>query len=225
MKRLLFALGVPLLFSGHLLAQNARIRVLHASPDAPAVDVLVNGAKVLENLPFREYSEYLSVPAGRHEVRVNVTGTGNTVLQATPDFITGMDYTAIAVGFAGGKSPALDLMLLRDDAGEFPNGNIKLRAVHAAPSAPAVDIYATTPFEPLGTKTPVLTNVPFKAASGYLQVPVSMYQVRVAVYGTRTVAIDSKRLPTWNQMVRTIVAVDNPGGGTPFDFVILPDRN
>lgn len=204
---------------------TGKVRVVHASPDAPAVDVLVDGVKVLENLPFREYSEYLALPAGPHDIRVNVTGTSTTVLQAAPNVEAGKAYTAIAVGFAGGQSPALDLMLLADETVPVEGVNIKLRVVHAAPSAPGVDIYVTTPFESLDNKSPLLQNVPFKAASGYYTVPVSLYQARVAVAGTKTIAIDSHRLVTWNGMVRTIVAIDNKGGGAPFDFIILPELN
>jgi len=210
-----------------LMAQSTtgKVRVVHASPDAPAVDVLVDGVKVLENLPFREYSEYLALPAGPHDIRVNVTGTSTTVLQAAPTVEAGKAYTAIAVGFAGGQSPALDLLLLADETQAVEGTNIKLRVVHAAPSAPGVDIYVTTPFESLDNKIPLLSGVPFKAASGYYTVPVSLYQARVAVAGTKTIAIDSHRLVTWNGMVRTIVAVDTRGGGAPFDFIILPELN
>ena len=47
-------------------ADDARIRVLHASPDAPAVDIYVNDSIVeaLTNVPFGAMSDYLSVPAG-----------------------------------------------------------------------------------------------------------------------------------------------------------------
>jgi hypothetical protein len=204
---------------------NGRLRVVHASPDAPAVDVLVDGVKVLENMPYREYSEYLSIPAGMHEVRVNVTGTTTTVLQATPTIAAGTDYTAAAVGFAGGRSPALSILLLTDNNALPASGNIKVRVVHGAPSAPAVDVYVTTPFESLDNKSPVLSNVPFRAASGYLEVPASLYQARVAVAGTKTIAIDSHRLVTWPGIIRTVIAVDQRGGGSPFDFIILPDRN
>ena len=45
-------------------AGEARVRVVHASPDAPAVDVLVDGAEVLSDVPFRAASDYLDVAAG-----------------------------------------------------------------------------------------------------------------------------------------------------------------
>ena len=216
-----------LILTASLAAQptSGRVRVVHASPDAPAVDVLVDGVMILESLPFREYSEYLALPAGTHEIRVNVTGTGTTVLQAAPNVEAGKDYTAIAVGFAGGRSPGLDLLLLEDDNVLPADGSVKLRVVHGAASAPAVDVYVTTPFESLTNKSALLSSVPFKLASGYASVPVSLYQARVAVAGTKTIAIDSHRLVTWNRMIRTVIAVDAKGGGGPFDFIILPDAN
>lgn len=214
-------------FASLSLAQTTgRIRVLHASPDAPAVDILVNGTVVIEALPYREYTEYLPVPAGTQEIRVNVTGTETTVLRANPMVAAGVDYTAIATGFATpARTPALDLLLLRDDNTLATDNRVKLRVVHAAASAPGVDVYLTTPFETIRDKQPGLSGVPFGGVSPYITVPVSLYQARVAVAGTKTVAIDSHRLVTWNNMIRTVVAVDNRGGGAPFELLLLPDRN
>jgi len=223
----LFAFAAAALAAGTLFAQStgARVRVVHASPDAPAVDIYVNGNIVLENLPFREYSEYLSLPVGTYNVEIKVTGTNTVVKQLSVPLQAGKDYTAIAVGYAGGASPGFDVMLLEDDNSAPADGRIKIRVAHTAPGAPAVDVYVTTPFETLSGKQPVLTNVPFKAASGYLSVPIGMYQARVAVAGTKTIAIDSHRLVTWGGMIRTIIAVDSRGGGAPFDLILLPDRN
>ena len=87
-KFILSAAALLILTSGFASAQatNARVRVVHASPDAPAVDITVNGNPVLEALPFREYSEYLSLPAGAYSFGIRVTGTSTVVatLPATP---------------------------------------------------------------------------------------------------------------------------------------------
>ncbi len=227
MKRLLLVCATVLAVAGLAMAETsgARVRIVHASPDAPAVDIYVNGGKVLENLPFREYSEYLSLPAGTYTVEIKVTGTDTVVKQLSVPVQAGKDYTAVAVGYARGNQPGFDVMLLEDDNTAPEDGRIKIRVAHTAPGAPAVDVYVTTPFETLMGKQAVLTNVPFKAASGYLSVPIGMYQARVAVAGTKTIAIDSHRLATWGGMIRTIIAVDSKGGGGPFDLILLPDRN
>jgi hypothetical protein len=154
------AVAVCLGASG-LMAQNARVRVLHASPDAPNVDVYVDGTRVLEDLPFREHSEYLALPPGAHSIEVRPTGTSTTVLQAAPTLAANTDYTAIALG----RVASIELMLLTDDNTAPADGQIRLRAIHGAPGAPAVDVYLTTPFETLMGKTAALTSVPFKAVS------------------------------------------------------------
>jgi hypothetical protein len=218
-----------LLFVGAGIASaqtgNGFVRVVHASPDAPAVDIYVESNIVLEALPFREYSDYLPVPAGTYTVSIKVSGTDTTVKSFPVTIGAGRYYTAIAVGYAGGGQPGFDVLALEDDLALPGNNGVKLRVVHGAPGAPEVDIYVTTPFETLTGKAAALTRVPFKASSPYLTVPTGTYQARVAVAGTKTIAIDSGRLITWNNMIRTVIAVDSKGGGAPFDILILPDRN
>ncbi len=227
MKNVLCYLGALVVCAGLSFAQsgNGRVRVVHASPDAPAVDIYVNGGKVLEGLPFREYSEYLPLPAGSYSVDIKVTGTAALVKSVPVTVAAGKDYTAMAVGYADGRAPGFDVMLLEDNNSLPANNGVKLRVIHAAPGAPEVDVYLTTPFETLSGKSPALAGVPFKGASGYLNVPTGMYQARVALAGTQSVAIDSHRLVTWNSMIRTIVAVDATGGGAPFELIALPDLN
>lgn len=227
MHKCVYALATLAFASALALAQpsSGRVRVVHASPDAPAVDIYVNGSIVLENLPFREYSEYLPLPGGTYSVDIKVTGTSTLVRNVPITVANGKDYTAIATGYAAASGPGFDVVWLEDDNSLPPDNGVKFRVVHTAPGAPAVDVYVTTPFEALAARSPVLASVPFKAASGYLAVPTGLYQARVTPAGAKTVAIDSHRLVTWNNMIRTIIAVDNKGGGGPFDLIILPDRN
>lgn len=50
MKRLLGVMVSALVLLGLALAQGAMVRVAHLSPDAPAVDILVNGQRAIQNL-------------------------------------------------------------------------------------------------------------------------------------------------------------------------------
>src|SRR3712207_5457998 len=59
---------------------TALVRVVHASPDAPNVDVLVDGAAVLTNVPFRAASDYLALPTGSRNLRVRASGTWTVVI-------------------------------------------------------------------------------------------------------------------------------------------------
>jgi hypothetical protein len=79
---------------------NARVRVIHASPDAPNVDVALTGGDVLvSDLAFGAASDYLEVPAGTYDLEVRVAGTMDVALPLPGVAIEGnMLYDVIAVG-------------------------------------------------------------------------------------------------------------------------------
>lgn len=202
-------------------AATAQLRVVHASPDAPNVDVLVDGAVALTDVPFRTASPYLEVSVGARNLRVRPTGTTTVVIDADADFVSGRAYTVLATGRVASLAP----LVLTDDLTAPGAGNIRLRLVHASPSAGNVDIYVTAPSADLGATSPTLTNVPFRAASTYLEVPAGTYRVRITPAGTKTVAIDANNVTLTAGQVRTAVAVDAAGGGAPLGALLLADRN
>jgi hypothetical protein len=200
---------------------EARIRVVHASPDAPEVDVLLDDTEVLSDVPYLVASEYLETSAGDHNLKVNAAGTATTVIDADATLADGADYTVIASGLVAEIEP----IVLEDDNSAPAAGNARVRAIHGAPSAPAVDVYVTAPEADLDAATPVLTNVAFGDVAPYLEVPAGDYQVRVTPAGTKLVVIDSGALTLASGQVRTAIAVDAPGGGAPFDLLVLADLN
>ena len=115
--------------------------------------------------------------------------------------------------------------MLEDDNTAPAAGNARVRAIHGAPSAPAVDIYVTAPGADLETATPVLTGVAFGDVADYLEVPAGEYQVRVTPAGTKTLRSTAARSTLESGQVRTAIAVDAPGGGAPFDLLVLADSN
>jgi hypothetical protein len=203
---------------------EARIRVVHASADAPPVDVYANGALVVEALPFKAATTHLAVPPGSYNIQVRVAGTQTTVISDSLMLMGGTDYTAFAIGSVQGPQ-ALRLLTLGDNLLPRAADKISVRVVHAAASAPAVDVYVGGPWAPVSGASPVLRGVPFGAASEHLDVPIGQYQGRITVAGTKTIAINTPVLREPGGAVRTLVAVDSAGGGGPFEVVALTDRN
>ena len=200
---------------------EARVRVVHASPDAPDVDVLLNDADVLGDVPYLTASDYLAVPAGAPNQKVNAAGTTTTVIDADLSLVDGTDYTVIASGLAEAVEP----IVLQDDNSTPAAGNARVRAIHGAPSAPSVDIYITAPGADLENTIPLLVSVEFGDVADYVEAPAGDYQVRVTLAGTKTVVIDSGTLTLSSGQVRTAMAVDAVGGGAPFDLLVLEDLN
>lgn len=203
-------------------SNTAWVRVVHASADAPAVDVLANGNLVFQGIKFKGFTEYTPVPPGTYTFSINVSGTNTTALTAGPFTLQGGNaYTFFALGKVADNT--LTAMGAGDDVVAPGMGMAKIRVVHGASTAPAVDVYATTPYAPLSS--PALSRVPFPVAGGYLSVPAGVYQARVTVAGTKTVAIDSGRVPIAGNTIRTVVALDPSTKDGGFELLVLPDVN
>ena len=203
---------------------RARIRVVHASPDAPNVDVLLDKKVVLTNVAYQTASPYLTIKAGQHTATVNPTGSSSPVITAQATFAGRTDTTILAVGkVAGTGDQALTALLAVDNNTPPSSGNVKIRVIHASPSAGNVDIYVTAPAAAL--TTPTLANVPYKTISSYLSVPAGAYEIRVFPAGsptTGTPVIDAAATFTAGQ-IRTVVALDANPTGSAFTAIILPD--
>lgn len=202
-------------------AAEGRLRFVHASPDAPNVDILIDGDREVSDLEYTESSDYINVDAGSRAVRVEPVNSNDAVISASLPVVAGTDYTILAANLVASIEP----IVLTDNNTAPAAGNIKLRLVHGAPSAPDVDIYITAPNANIDNATPQLANVPFGAASAYLEVPAGTYQVRITLAGTKTVAIDSGALTLQAGQIRTAIARDNDGSGAPFGVILLEDRN
>jgi hypothetical protein len=162
-------------------ATQARVRVAHMSPDAPAVDVYVDGAKALTNVPFKTISDYLPLPAGEHRFEVRPTGaaaTDKAVIDAKATVEGGKAYTVAAINEVAKIQP----LVLTDDLTAPAAGKAKVRVVHASPDAPAVDVAVKG--------GPVLiSNLVFGKASDVLSVDAKSYDLEVRAAGTTTVAL------------------------------------
>lgn len=158
---------------------TAQLRVAHVSPDAPAVDVRLNGTVVLRNVTFPTVGAYAAVPAGRTRIEVVPAGaTSPVVIDATIDLARDAAYTVAATGLLGAND--LKPLVLNDD--RTTGGPAKVRFVHTGPDAPAVDVAVS--------QGPVLfPNASFRSSSQYASVTPGPYNLEVRVAGTSTVAL------------------------------------
>ncbi|SIR73474.1 DUF4397 domain-containing protein [Natronorubrum thiooxidans] len=74
------------------------LRVGHFSPDAPNVDVLIDGEQVLADVAYDELSPYLEVAPGTYTVTITAAGDPETVVYEQPVAIDAEYYTAAAIG-------------------------------------------------------------------------------------------------------------------------------
>lgn len=205
---------------GSEVAKTSQFRVVHASPDAPNVDIAVIGETILRDVPYRAVSSYQTKPAGTSRIQVRGAGSTTNVIDAAVYLDPAAKKTILAVG----RVATIEPLVLMDDASAPAPGQIKLRLVHASPAAGNVDLYITAPGTDLATVDPNFRNVPFKANTGYVQVPAGSYRVRITPVGTKTVAIDTGTVNLVAGDVKTGVAIGEGTGARPLDAILLTDR-
>tara|TARA_B110000211_G_scaffold171604_1_gene193746 strand:- start:220 stop:1536 length:1317 start_codon:yes stop_codon:yes gene_type:complete len=190
---------------------NAFVRVLHASADAPNVDVLVDGEAALTNVSFQQGSGYISLPEGSTEIDIRVSGTETIAVSAELDLLEGGYYSVIAI------NDVADLALkVIDDTATFADGDADVRVVHAATVAAEVDIFVTAPDADLSA--PTLDAVPFDASAVLEGVAAGDYQVQIAVDATDDLVYDSGSLAVSSDI--TAVAVNSTKGKSPVSLIV-----
>ncbi|MFG0285228.1 MAG: DUF4397 domain-containing protein [Phycisphaerales bacterium JB039] len=200
--------------AGAAAAQDARVRAVHASPDAPAVDIAVDGAKAIFDLGFTQATDYLGLPAATYNFQVTPAGaTMPVVIDADVPLAAGATYSIAAVNTLS----AIEPLVLVDDNTIVP-GQARVRFVHASPDAPAVDIALT------GGGV-VFADTAFKGASDYLTLAPGDYDLEVRLAGTSTVVLDLPTLSIGGDTVYTVWAMGfaAPGASPALDAIVTVD--
>ena len=200
-----------------------RIRAVHASPDAPGVNVWVDGAVALPGVDYTDGSGFVEVgEEARVQVEAIIPGGNAIVIDETLALDFSQDYTIIAAGRVADPIQALVFANPTDEA--LAPGDVRAQFVHAAPDAPAVDVYVTAPGADLGTSTPVnAVPLAYTTATDRIVAPAGPYQVRITLAGdSDAVVYDTGALDLAAGADLMAVAVENTGtGATPIQVVLL----
>jgi hypothetical protein len=181
---LVLAVAAPASAHGN---RTARVRAFHNSPDTPAVDIYVNGAKTLSGVTHGTLSDYLLVPRGTYHVEVKVApSTTDDPAALEADVRLGSRPTTIAaIGSLTGDGGPLQLKVVRD-RDTVSRYLTRLRVAHTSPDAPAVDVQVKL----AGRWYRVVRGLEFGEATGYLLLPAWSYRLRIVAAGTNTVVKD-----------------------------------
>jgi hypothetical protein len=132
----------------------SRVRMVHSIPGPIAIDVLVDGVLVHDDLTYKDVTPYSEVPAGWHTV------TARTVfgdLEQTVYLTGGLDVTVVGVG-SGLNVTATALL---DDNRPANAGTVRL--VHLSPDTPAMEVTLTGTLGTTGVEALL-----YKETSAYL---------------------------------------------------------
>ena len=148
---------------------KVELTILHGSPDAPAVDIVVrNGGFLATNLAYGSYTSYLSVDPAVYYLDVKPAGT-NAIVQTYKADLSGLQGQAVYVFASGFLTPGASVSfgvfatLANGTVVELPATPIaRVQVIHNSPE-PTVDVWANADL--------LLDNFEFRTATPFIDVP------------------------------------------------------
>lgn len=193
------------------------VRVIHASPDAPNVDVYVDGALAIQNLAFGEATDLLPIPAGTRNIQVTPAGvTTPVVIDADVAFDACKAYEVSATGFLTG-SPSIGAQVYEIDRNALGKKTTRVRAIHNSPDAPPVKVFVA------GSATPLFDTFAFPNATPFAEVPEGTYDLEIRVASDNALVLAIPGVPLTGRTVVDVFAIGS--AATPPDgagFTVLP---
>ncbi|QGG46401.1 DUF4397 domain-containing protein [Heliorestis convoluta] len=175
----------------------AYLRFLHASPDAPGVDIYANGVRVARNLRYQGFTQYLSAPPGRYRIRVFPAGqTTNPVV----DTVITLLPQSVSTDALIGRLADIQLLPIRELRQPIRPGRLYLRFAHLSPDAPPVDLT-------LADGTRLFRGVGFTESTDYVELAPGTYNFQLRLVGTDDIVLRVPNITLRPDRFYTIYAV------------------
>ncbi|MFA0060039.1 DUF4397 domain-containing protein [Vibrio cyclitrophicus] len=207
---------------------TTQIQAVHASPDAPLANVLINSQARWTGVDYANASGYTSVTAGQTSVQVDVQLPGDAVLTVLPqnqfELSSDTDYTVMVVGDAdGSNNPVEALVVTRPASGTATSSSLDVQVVHAASGVGDVNLYVTGPSDPLGTP---LGTLGYKDFTDVLNIPAGQYRVRLETVSGSAIAFDSGEITLSGGSELTIAAVPraDSNSASPVKLMVMDGK-
>ncbi len=186
------------------------LRIAHLSPDAPNVDVQIDGQVVASNVPFRTFGSYLRLAPGQYRVQIFPTGGANAVIDVNVTVTASTFQTVAATNVVANIAGTT----LQDTVLNTTN-NALVRVFHASPDAGAVDLT-------LADGTVLAGNLTFPNASQYLTLAPGTYNLQIRQAGTANIIRDFQNVTLTAGQTLTATAVGQVADLT-FDVLVAVD--
>ena len=195
--------------------KKAKVMVVHASPDAPGVDILIDNSKVSSDaLTFPRNTGYLDVEPGVRNVKVNAAGTSTSVINADVTLAEGKNYSVFAIN----QLANIEAVMVEDDLTNPASGKAHVRFAHLSPDAPAVDIA-------LRNGAVLFPNMAFKNFTTFTPLDAGTYVLEVRLAGTQTVVLELPSISLTEGRIYTVFARGlAAGGANPLGAEIITNK-
>ncbi|WP_157800963.1 DUF4397 domain-containing protein [Bacillus solitudinis] len=202
-------------FAGSGYAKEAEsdslVRFVHASPDAPHIDIYANDELILEAFSYSDVSEYFRVPAGTHTIEFHSEETDTTVILEEITVEENTHYTLAAIG----ELEEITLTSMVDDK-DTREDMTKIRLAHFSTDASALEL-AT----PIGNE--LFQEVIYSQITDYMELDKGIHHFELHLAGSDDAVVDLYDLELKEGSVYTAIAIGLVEGDPEFEVILLTD--
>lgn len=161
----------------------AYIRLFHAAPGAPEVDIYANGRQVAKRLAYGQFTDYISLAVGTYAIEAFPVGlTVSPVLRVNIPLENNV-YTLALIGIL----PRIGLLPIVDEFVAVTAGRANIRFANLSPNAPSLNLALR------GGPT-LFTDISYTEVSDYIPMLPGNYNFVVRPASSATIVTDVPRV-------------------------------
>src|ERR1700733_5132176 len=161
-------------------APEAQVRIIHATPDTPGLDIYQGPNALAFNLDFGAVTSYIPLTPGTYTINADTAGSKQVLSSAKATFAASTQYTVLL----GNSTANLQQLTLTDQNQPAPAGQIALRFISQATRVGPTDVYLVPAGQKLTAIIPLVSNLSFGGNTGYLNIPTGTYSLVMLPTGT-----------------------------------------
>lgn len=189
------------------------VRLLHASPNAPTVDVYVNDKLLVKNFSYREFTDYVKLTPGTYNIKIYRATNGKNLLYNNNFNIPG--NTIFTVAAIGNFPESFELYPIEERYTGVNNINqAKVRFVNLIPDSPPVDLVI-----PVGNI--LFGSVMYKDIKDYIEMSPGTYTFEITYPNSNTNILYIPNIRLRGDRFYTIYAIGRIGD-EPAPQVLIP---
>ena len=162
--------------SSRQLPGMAYIRLFHAAPGAPEVDIYANGRQVAKRLAYGQFTDYISLATGTYTIEAFPVGlTVSPILRINLP-VENKVYTLALIGIL----PRIGILPIVDEFVAVTPGSANIRFVNLSPNAPSLNLA-------LRGGSNLITDISYTEVSDYIPIRPGNYNMVVTTATSPTI--------------------------------------
>jgi len=193
----------------------ALVRIIHASPDTPPVEIKFNESTQFNTVEYKQITDYKEINSGNYTLNIFTPSVNHSLYDHPVELLGGFTYTLYIEGYVASVTVSQGIDYVPPSNGYF-------RFFHASPNTAAVDLVVDW------VMNSAYRNVAFMGASTYQPYLSGEHEVRVLPTDQKAPVLAESKVAlgvhTYNSIVFLgLSAAENQT--STLDTLIVPDTN